>query len=200
MIGTCPHCQGGFYITPDLAGKIINCSKCKKQVRAPDRRSRGLSSDAPPNDGIPIAIIAETKAETEERLKNETDAKNELEVRLKQEQERLVELQTQLTKETEARKIAELTAQNFAEKLKSKGVSVPESELASLKVKDTETEKKLKEAIEAKTKIESQIRTECQAKTEALEKLKQEIQLRTDLEAKLKEAIAERTQIGRAHV
>ena len=190
MIATCPHCQSGFYISPDLAGNIINCSKCKKQVRAPDRRSRELSSDAPPSDGIPFASVAETKVEVEERLKNETEIKNGLEARLKQEQQRLAELQAQLSKETEARKKAEVTARTFAEKLKDKGIEVQESEIAALKVQDTETEKKLKEAVEAKIKAEEQAKAENQAKIEAIEKLQQEAQLLAGLEAKLKDAEA----------
>jgi hypothetical protein len=117
-----------------------------------------------------------------------------LELRLKQEQDRLAELTSQLSKETEARKKAELTAQTFAEKLKSTGVSIPESELASLKVQDSQTEKKLKEAVEATNKIEARLKVESQAKDLALEKLKQEIQLKNDFETKLKEVLAERTQ------
>ena len=65
MIATCPHCRSGFYITPELAGKTTKCSKCKEQVRVPDRRSDTSSSSETPSDGIPFAILAETREEVE---------------------------------------------------------------------------------------------------------------------------------------
>jgi predicted Zn finger-like uncharacterized protein len=186
MIATCPHCQSGFYISPDMAGNVINCSKCKKQVRAPDRRARGLpSSNAPPADGIPMAIIAETKAEVEERLKNETEAKHELEQRLRKERQTLAELQERLLKETEAKRKAEQAALALAEKLKKSGLEVPESEIESLKENASKAQKNLQDAIEARTKAEEQVRAESHAKAEAQEQLKQLQQTRTELESKL---------------
>jgi hypothetical protein len=185
MIATCPLCQNGFYISPDLAGNLVNCSKCKKQLRAPDRRARGLSSEPPPNDGIPIALIAETRAEVEERLKNETETRHELEDRLKKDAQTLAELRAQLSMETETRKKAQAEAQSFAAKLKDKGVEVSESEIASLKAVDSEAERKLKEAIDTKSKAEDALKAECHAKTEAQENLKHEVLARAELEARL---------------
>lgn len=200
MIATCPHCQSGFYISPDLAGNILNCSKCKKQVRAPDRRARGLTDQPPPADGIPIAIVADTRAEIEERLKNEVETKHELEQRLQKELKTLSQLQEQLSKEIQAKNKAEAVAQAFAEKLKANNVDVSESEIASLKANESEIEKKLQEAIEAKTTAEAQAQAEIQARTEmesrlaidtqarkkADESLTLEKQNRKELEARLK--------------
>ncbi|MBN2019044.1 MAG: hypothetical protein JW749_02330 [Sedimentisphaerales bacterium] len=186
MIATCPHCQSGFYISPDLAGNVINCSKCKKQVRAPDRRARGLSSsEPPPDDGIPVAIIAETRAEVEERLKTETEAKRELEQRFQKEEQALAEIQAQLAKETEARRKAEQAALGLVEKLKDAGVKVSDSEIESIKGSAAAAQKKLQEAIEARTKAEQQATSESKAKTEAQEQLKQTLQAKTDLESTL---------------
>jgi predicted Zn finger-like uncharacterized protein len=105
MIVTCPHCQGGFYIASELAGKVIVCSKCKKQVRAPDRQAGGLSGQA--NDGIPTAILAETRVEVDERLKTEAEARAEMEKILKEALDARAKAETQAKVDSEARQEAE---------------------------------------------------------------------------------------------
>ena len=79
MIATCPYCQSGFYIASDLAGKVVACSKCKKQVRVPDRRGAGAGLPQQADGGIPAAIPADTRVEVEERLKAETEGRFEAE-------------------------------------------------------------------------------------------------------------------------
>ena len=195
MIATCPYCQSGFYISPELAGNVINCSKCKKQVRAPDRRARGLTGEPPPGDGIPIAIVAETRAEVEERLKNETESKHEVEQRLKQEQHTLSELQEQLAKETQARKKAEAAAQAFAAKLKDNRIDVSQSDIASLKADDSQTENKLQEATDAGTRAETQTQAEVKAKTE----LESRLSVETEARKKAEEALGAEKQ-GKAEL
>ena len=107
MIATCPHCQSGFYIASELAGAVVTCSKCKKQVRAPDRRNRapGLSSET--NDGIPVAMPAETRAEAEEHLKNETEARFELEKKIKDSLDATAKAEFQAKIDAQARQEAE---------------------------------------------------------------------------------------------
>lgn len=177
MIATCPHCQSGFYITPELAGKVINCSKCKKPVRAPDRRRNGSQATEPPDDGIPVATVAETKGEIEERLKAETEAKQELEKKLKtvlEEKERAEQAKAEL----------EARLQNAG------GGSGADPKAL------TEVEEKLKQALEEKTQAQEQVKAESSIRAELEEKLKQtsagadtELRALKEIEAKLKETI-----------
>ncbi len=182
MIATCPHCQSGFYITPELAGKVINCSKCKKQVRAPDRRGGG--PQAPSSDGIPTAIVEETRGEIEERLKTETEARQEAEKNLKQALEEKARAEEQAKTEAQAKTELE-------EKLKQtgNGAGTDTNALAEIeaKLKDTsrtrdELEKKLKDEATARTKAEA--RAEAKAEIEKL--LKAELEARTKAESQLK--------------
>ena len=36
MIASCPYCDNQFYVPVDLGGNIVKCSKCKKEVQAPE--------------------------------------------------------------------------------------------------------------------------------------------------------------------
>jgi hypothetical protein len=36
MIALCPHCDNEFYVPVELGGTNVKCSKCKKQVQAPE--------------------------------------------------------------------------------------------------------------------------------------------------------------------
>ena len=105
MIATCPHCQSGFYIASDLAGKVIACSKCKKQVRAPERRGSGPPEQH--NDGIPVANLAETRIEVEERLKTETEARFDTEKQLRDASEARTRAEEQSKADSRARQDAE---------------------------------------------------------------------------------------------
>ncbi len=105
MIATCPHCQSGFYISSEMAGMVLNCSKCKKQVRAPDRR--GCAPGPLSDDGIPAAILAETRAEAEEHLKNETEARFELEKKIKDALDARTKAELQAKIDSQARQEAE---------------------------------------------------------------------------------------------
>ena len=49
MILNCPHCENEFYIRDELAGKTVNCHKCKKPVDAPSKTI--VTGD----DGVPVA-------------------------------------------------------------------------------------------------------------------------------------------------
>jgi len=169
MIATCPHCQNGFYIGPDLAGNIVTCSKCKKQVRAPDRRLRGDSAPEVPNDGIPMAILAETRAEAEERLKTETEARIEAEKKLKEALEAKTRAEEQAKVDSQARAEVE-------ERLKT------EVQLRSA------VEAQLSAEIETKTKAESQDLAELEGK------LKEAARAKDELELKLKDADANRVR------
>ncbi len=190
MIASCPHCQSGFYIAPDLAGKVINCSKCKKQVRAPDRRS-GLPSQGPPADGIPYALLTETRGEIEERLKNETEAKLEIEKKLKQVLEEKALAEEKAKAEAQVR--AELEAKLEAA-IKGGAITDPQA-LADI-------EAKLKEATEARAKaegesaakadIEKLLQAELEARTKAENQLKAEISAKRKVQAQLEAEIRAR--------
>ncbi|MFH1369666.1 MAG: MJ0042-type zinc finger domain-containing protein [Planctomycetota bacterium] len=188
MIATCPHCQSGFYITPDLAGKVINCSKCKKQVRAPDRRAGGLSSQAPPGDGIPMAIVAETRGEVEERLKIETEAKQEAEKNLKQALEAKALAEEKAKAESQAR--AELE-----EKLKAVaegGIITDPQVMADIEARlkeETEARAKAESKSAAKADIEKLLQAELEARTKAESQLKAEASAKRKIQAQLEEEI-----------
>lgn len=36
MIASCPHCDNQFYVSVDLSGNMVECSRCKKEVQAPE--------------------------------------------------------------------------------------------------------------------------------------------------------------------
>jgi predicted Zn finger-like uncharacterized protein len=181
MIATCPHCQSGFYLSSEMAGTVVKCSKCKKEVRAPDRR--GCVPGPLSDDGIPAAILAETRAEAEEHLKNETEARFELEKKIKDalEAKAKAELQAQI----------DAQARHEAEERLQKEVSARAA-----------IEAKLSTEIDARTKAEESAMAEKQArehleeklKTETEARLKEEVQLETvgpelaEVKAKLKEA------------
>jgi chemotaxis protein histidine kinase CheA len=111
-----------------MAGEVINCSKCKKKVRAPDRRVKSANAPPLPNDGIPIATMEETRAELEERLKLEEESRIEAERKLtdidgarikaeelsKQQGERLAQLEKEHKELTE-------TKASLMERLKTVG-------------------------------------------------------------------------------
>jgi predicted Zn finger-like uncharacterized protein len=138
MIATCPHCQSGFYIASDLAGAVVKCSKCKKEVRAPDRRGCAPGPLSQPNDGIPMAILAETRAEAEEHLKNETEARFELEKKIKEALEAKTKAELQAKTDAQAKQEAE-------ERLKQEI-----SARAAIEAKSsTETEARLKAEVQS---------------------------------------------------
>jgi hypothetical protein len=178
MIATCPHCQNGFYISPDLAGNIVTCSKCKKQVRAPDRRLRGDGAPEVPNDGIPMAIVAETRAEAEERLKAEAEARFEVEKRLKEAIEAKSRAEEQAKTDSQARAEAE-------ERLKKEVQS------------RAAMEARLSAEMDARTKAESQAKAEAIAKKKAQTQLQEEVEAREKAE---QEAAAAKTRLKDAEI
>ena len=185
MIATCPHCQSGFYISSEMAGAVIKCSKCKKEVRAPDRR--GCVPGPLADDGIPAAVLAETRAEAEEHLKNETEARFELEKKIKDALDARTKAELQAKIDAQARQEAE-------ERLKQE-----------ISARAT-IEAKLSTEIDARTKAEESAMAEKQAREHFEEKLKTETGLKTDaqieamsrelteVKAKLKEAENARTE------
>jgi hypothetical protein len=203
MIATCPHCKNGFYIVPDMAGEVVTCSKCKKKVRAPDRRGPSAGPPTHPNDGIPDAILEETRAELEERLKNEEEARVEAQQKLaeieqakvkaeelsKQQGERLAQL------ERECKSLAEEKA-SLAERLK--------------KVGDAQTDNQKTELIEAeiaaREKAEGTAR-ELESKIAALEEnikaagaAKEQVEQRlAEAEKQIVEAQQQYQQEAKAH-
>ena len=183
MIATCPHCQSGFYISSEMAGAVVKCSKCKKEVRAPDRRGCAPGPLSTPDDGIPIAKLAETRVEAEEHLKNETEARFELEKKIKDALDARTKAELQVKLDSQARQEAE-------ERLKQEV-----SARATI-------EAKLFTEIDARTKAEESAMAQKQAREEFEEKLKTETEARlkadvqievidrelAEVKAKLKEA------------
>jgi predicted Zn finger-like uncharacterized protein len=196
MIATCPHCQSGFYIASDLAGKVVTCSKCKKQVRAPERRGPGSGPPEEHNDGIPMARPAETRAEVEERLKSETEArfdtekhlKDVLEARTRAEEQSKVD--SQARQEAEARLKIEVQARAAMEaKLLTETeakIKAEESALAAEQAR-VELEAKLKAETEARSKAEAQAETAIKTSLETEVKLKDAIRASRELELKLRD-------------
>jgi predicted Zn finger-like uncharacterized protein len=183
MIATCPHCQSGFYISSEMAGAVIKCSKCKKDVRAPDRRGCAPGPLSLVNDGIPLAILAETKAEAEEHLKNETEARFELEKRIKDSLDAKTKAELQAKIDAQARQEAE-------ERLKQE-ISTRAAIDAKLLI-ETEARKKAEEsATAAKQAIES---LEVKFKAETESRLKTDVYVETismeltEVKAKLNQA------------
>jgi len=217
MIATCPHCQSGFYIIPDMAGQVMTCSKCKKQVRAPDRRGKG----APPlpDDGIPMANLAETRAETEERLKNETEARLEVEKKLNEETEarikseqlanELAEAKTQLeerlkeTTEAKAALIERLNSAQDAQTDDEKSALIKaeitarekaEESLRAAAIKHASLEEQLRIESQARTRAEDKLQFEAKAHAEDSERLKTESEARSLTEERLRTEIETRTR------
>jgi len=54
MIATCPHCKNRFYVPVELAGKTVDCVRCKKPVQAPAKPAEAEDDSVTP--------IAESKA------------------------------------------------------------------------------------------------------------------------------------------
>jgi hypothetical protein len=210
MIATCPHCKNGFYIVPDMAGEVITCSKCKKKVRAPDRRGPSVSPPKHPDDGIPSAILEETREEMEERLKNEEEARIEAEHKLSEIEEAKVKAEelskqqgeklTQLEKEL--KELAEDKA-SLVERLKKVGdaqtdnqkTAVIETEIAArekaesvvreLEMKIAALEEEFKAAGAAKGQVEQQLADAEKQITEARQKYQQEAKAHQTTQTKL---------------
>jgi predicted Zn finger-like uncharacterized protein len=181
MIATCPHCQSGFYLSPEMAGGVVKCSKCKKEVRAPDRR--GCVPGPLSDDGIPAAILAETRAEAEEHLKNETEARFELEKKIKDSLDVRAKAELQAKLDAQARHDAE-------ERLKQEV-----SARAAIEAKfstELDARRKAEESAMAEKQAREHLEEKLKAETEA--RLKVEVQLETfgpelvEVKAKLKEA------------
>ena len=162
MIATCPHCQSGFYIASELAGAVVTCSKCKKQVRAPDRRGCAPGPLSEANDGIPVAMLAETRAEAEEHLKNETEARFELEKKIKDSLEAKAKAEFQAKIDAQARQEAE-------ERLKQE-VSARAAIEAKL-LTETDARRKVEESAmaekQARGNFEEKLKTETEARLKA---------------------------------
>ena len=194
MIATCPHCQSGFYIASDLAGKVVTCSKCKMQVRAPERRGAGPPEQH--NDGIRMATLAETRSEVEERLKSESESKFNIEKRLKDalvamakaEEQSKVDLQAR--QETEARLKIEFQARTAIEaKLLTETdarVKAEESALATQQAR-VELEARLKAETEARAKAQEEAETFLKTSIETETKLKDAVRASRELELKLRD-------------
>lgn len=183
MIATCPHCQSGFYISSEVAGSVIKCSKCKKQVRAPDRRGCAPGPLSQVDDGIPVAILAETKAEAEEHLKNETEARFELEKKIKDALDARAKAEFQAAIDSQARQEAE-------ERLKQEVTARATIEAKLLT--ETDARRKAEESVietkQAKEEFEEFLKTDTEAR------LKMDMQLQainselSEVKARLKEA------------
>lgn len=210
MIATCPHCKNGFYIVPDMAGEVITCSKCKKKVRAPDRRGPSANAPKHPDDGIPSALLEETRAEMEERLKNEEEARIAAEHKLaeieqakvkaeelsRQQGEKLAQL------EIECKGLAEDKA-SLVERLKKVGdaqtdnqkTALIETEIAAreraesaareLETKIAALEEKVKAAGAAKEQVEQRLADAEKQITEAQQKYQQEAKAHQTTQMKL---------------
>ncbi len=203
MIATCPHCSSGFYISSETAGNVIKCSKCKKEVRAPDRRGCAPGALTAPDDGIPFAILAETKAEAEEHLKNETEARLELEKKIKdaldgrtkaealaltakQEKERI---EVKINGEIDARLKAEVQVESLTRELtevktKLKEIEDAHAETQAQLQKESETRKQFELQLQAET--ETRIKAESQTKAEALAKKKYQSQAESETAERIK--------------
>ncbi len=187
MIATCPHCNSGFYISSEMAGSVIKCSKCKKEVRAPDRR--GCVPGPLADDGIPAAVLAETRAEAEEHLKNETEVRFELEKQVKSSLDAKAKAEFQAKIDSQARQEAE-------ERLKQE-VSARAAIEAKL-LTETDAKTKAEESAIAEKQAREHLEEKLKAETEA--RLKAEAQLETfgpelaEVKAKLKEAEDARTE------
>jgi predicted Zn finger-like uncharacterized protein len=189
MIATCPHCQSGFYISSEMAGSVVKCSKCKKEVRAPDRRGCAPGPLTVANDGVPLAIVAETRAEAEEHLKNETEARFELEKKIKDAMDARAKAEMQAKIDAQAKQEAEERLQKEVA-----ARAAIEAKFAT----ELDARKKAEEsaiaAVQAKQHLEEQIKAENEARLKSdvySETLGMEL---AEVKAKLKEAEAARTE------
>jgi predicted Zn finger-like uncharacterized protein len=179
MIATCPHCQSGFYISSEMAGAVIKCSKCKKEVRAPDRR--GCVPGPLTDDGIPAALLAETRAETEEHLKNETEARFELEKQIKSHLEAKTKAELQAQIDARARQEAEERLQKeISARAEIEARLLTETDARKKAEETAVAEKQAREEFEEKFKTETGL--EANVQVEAISRELDEIK------AKLKEA------------
>ena len=187
MIATCPHCQSGFYISSEMAGAVIKCSKCKKEVRAPDRRGCAPGPLSQADDGIPVAKLAETRVEAEEHLKNETEARFELEKKIKDALDAKAKAEFQAKIDAQAKQDAE-------ERL-HKEVSARAAIEAKL-LTETDARRKAEEAAmaqkQAREEFEEKLKTEVNFKADVqVESISREL---TEVKAKLKETEDARTE------
>lgn len=198
MIATCPYCKNGFYIVPDMAGEVVTCSKCKKKVRAPDRRMKPANAPKIPEDGILSATLEETRVELEERLKNEAEARSEAEGKLagidvarikaeelaRQQGEKLAQLEKELKELTEAKA-------SLMERLKTVGdaqatgqnPALIEAEIAARE----KAEKAARELEEKITALEAEVNNHKESKEQA-EKQVVEVQQQYQQEARAHQA------------
>ena len=209
MIATCPHCQSGFYISSEMAGAVIKCSKCKKEVRAPDRRGCAPGPLSQADDGIPAAVLAETRAEAEEHLKNETEARFELEKKIKDaldaktKAELQAKIDSQARQEAEERLKQEVMARAAIEAKflteTDAGTKAEESAMAEKQAREN-FEEKLKAETEARLKADAQIDTisrdlaEVKAKLKETEEARMEAETRAVKEAEVKGQLEQRLQ------
>ncbi|MGA2069746.1 MAG: MJ0042-type zinc finger domain-containing protein [Sedimentisphaerales bacterium] len=205
MIATCPHCQSGFYISSEMAGTVIKCSKCKKEVRAPDRRGCAAGPLTVPNDGIPMAILAETRAEAEEHLKNETEARFELEKQIKSsldakaKAEFQAKIDVQARQEAEERLKREVGARAAIEaKLLTETDARTKAEESAMAEKQAreELEEKLKTETEARLKEDVQVEVISRELAEVKAKLKESEDARTEAETRAVKEAEARGQLG----
>jgi predicted Zn finger-like uncharacterized protein len=183
MIANCPHCQSGFYISSEMAGSVVKCSKCKKEVRAPDRRGCAPGPLTVPSDGIPFAVLAETRAEAEEHLKNETEARFELEKKIKDALDARAKAEAQAKIDAQAKQEAEERLQ--------KEVSARAAIEAKFST-ELDARKKAEESAIAEKQAREHLEEQLKAETEA--RLKSDVYSETlgmdlaEVKTKLKEA------------
>jgi predicted Zn finger-like uncharacterized protein len=169
MIATCPHCQSGFYIASDLAGAVVICSKCKKQVRAPDRRGCAPGPLSGTDDGIPVAMLAETRAEAEEHIKNEAEARFELEKKIKDALEAKAKAEFQTKIDAQARQEAEeRLKQEVSVRATIEAKLLTETDAGRKAEESAIAEKQARENLEEKLKTETEVRLKADAQVEAI--------------------------------
>lgn len=190
MIATCPHCQSGFYIASDLAGTVVTCSKCKKQVRAPDRRGHAPGPLSGANDGIPVAMLAETRAEAEEHLKNETEARFELEKKIKDSLDAKAKAEFQAKIDTQARQEAEeRLKQEVSTRAAIEAKLLTETDARRKAEESAMAEKQAREDFEKKLKTETEARLKADVQVEAISRELAEVKAKlTEAEDARKEA------------
>jgi hypothetical protein len=191
-----------------MAGEVVTCSKCKKKVRAPDRRVKGFAAPKQTDDGIPVAAIEETRSEMEGRLKNEEEARIDAERKLieiegakaqaeelsRQQGEKLARLEKKLKELADAK--SSLVERLKVERLKTVGEAQEDGQKSAL----IEAEITAREKAErAARKLESKIAAlEEELKTQGIAKEQTEQQLR-DAEKQVPEAEQKYQQEARAH-
>jgi predicted Zn finger-like uncharacterized protein len=183
MIAICPHCQSGFYISSELAGAVIKCSKCKKEARAPDRRGCAPGPLSQADDGIPVAKLAETRVETEEHLKNETEARFELEKQIKSSLDAKAKAEFQAKIDAQARQEAEeRLKQEVSARATIEAKLLTETDARTKAEESAMAEKQARENLEEKLKTETEARLKADVQIEVISRELVEVK------AKLKEA------------